>query len=221
MAAEYRLYTNATTPAATVLNLIGATLHAQPVEIGLTRDDITVQARPLHPDDDLAGSYGQHHARLEVLYRHRPHHTNAHQETADIINSAVTLLRTHPGDATLVHHEQIVIRHHGGRTTINADWPGWHETPTLHWYRDAIPGRSMPTSHTFRGDVLSREQIIDLLTRRRTNPVSVRLGERHLVGITYETRHHEIVLDLDPIAVDDILTALTTDHPQPCPAGPE
>ncbi|WFE27671.1 SitI3 family protein [Solwaraspora sp. WMMD791] len=219
MAAEYRLYTTATAPVAIVLNLVATVLHAEPVEIGFARDGITVEAWPLHPDDDnLAGSYGQHNARLEILYRHRPHHTNADQETADIINSVVTLLRTHPGDATLIHHEQIVLRQRDGLTTINTDWPGWHETPTLRWYRQAIPSRSMPTSHTFRGETLNREQIIDLLNRRRTNPVSVRLGEHYLVGVVnvdYDPRHHEIVLDLDPIALSDILTTLATDNAHP------
>ncbi|MFV2084913.1 hypothetical protein [Micromonospora sp. LOL_021] len=82
----------------------------------------------------------------------------------------------------------------------------------------------MPTSATFRSETLNREQVIDLLTRRRTNPVSVRLGEHYLVGVvsvTYDPGHDQIVLDLDPIALSDILTILTTDRADlPVPRTP-
>jgi len=148
MADELRLISAAVIAPAEALEIVRPLLGAEPVDGGLARDRhrLTAYARGVdHDDAETVTDYGVPDARLMLVVRFTPTADNSppddpHGDNTlrDILTTVLALIRTTAADAVLTCTDDIVLRHHGGRTALEPTWPGWTEIPTL---------RDIPAQH--------------------------------------------------------------------------
>ncbi|MFY1633640.1 SitI3 family protein [Solwaraspora sp. WMMB335] len=148
MANEYWLYSGADVTREQVIALLAAEFDAEHTDFGLGRgESLAVTAWPVDSEEriELAHDAGIAEPKIGALFRLRSVDTieTADQETREILDTVLALLRAHPAEAVLQFDTDTVLRHTDGQVVLNSDWPGWEEIPTLAAIVAGYPARSM------------------------------------------------------------------------------